>query len=87
MFKFNALWASSDKTRIVKQRKKLIEKVLSYIVTVSDLSDVTLSEILEEYGATADQYDNALWCVEKSYQCCINKNHVKYTSGHIILLF
>ena len=60
MFKFNALWASSDKTRIVKQRKKLIEKVLSYIVTVSDLSDVTLSEILEEYGATADQYDNAL---------------------------
>ena len=49
----------SDKTRIVrseekidetivKQSKKLIEKVLSFIVTISDLPDVTLSEILEE---------------------------------------
>ena len=28
---------------IVSQSKKLIEKVLSYIVTISDLSDVTLS--------------------------------------------
>ena len=51
--RFNAPWAPSIKTRIfcfeekidetiVKQSKKLTEKVLSYIVT-SDLSDVTLS--------------------------------------------
>ena len=51
--RFNAPWAPSNKTRIVcseekidktivKQGKKLTEKVLSYIVT-SDLSDITLS--------------------------------------------
>ena len=74
--RFNAPWAPSDKTRIgrseekidetiVKQSKKLIEKVLSYIVAISNLSDVTLSEILEDCGVTAEQYDNALGCVEK----------------------
>ena len=50
---------------IVSQSEKLIEKVLSYIVTISDLSDVTLSQILEECGVTAEQYDNALGCVGK----------------------
>ena len=51
--RFNAPWAPSNKTRIVcseekidktivKQSKKLTEKVLSYIVT-NDLSDITLS--------------------------------------------
>ena len=55
-FRFNAPWAPSDKTRIVrsgqkidemivKQSKILAEKVFSYIVTISGLSDVTLSEI------------------------------------------
>ena len=32
---------------IVKQSKKLIDKVLSYIITVSNLFVVALSEILE----------------------------------------
>ena len=52
--RFNARWAPSNKTRIIRseekidetivnQSKKLIEKVLSYIVIISDLSDVTLS--------------------------------------------
>ena len=61
MCRFNAPWEPSDKTRIVcseektdetvvKQSKKLIDKVLSYIVTISDLSDVMLPEILEECG-------------------------------------
>ena len=50
---------------IVSQSKKLIEKVLSYIVTISDLSDVTLSQILEDCGVTAEQHDNTLGCVEK----------------------
>ena len=74
--RFNAPWAPSNKTRIlhseektdetiVNQSKKLIEKVLCYIVTTGDLSDVTLSQILEECGVTAEQYDNALGCVEK----------------------
>ena len=74
--RFNAPWVPSSKTRIicseekidetiVNQSKKLIEKILSYIVTISDLSDVTLSQILEECGVIAEQYDNALGCVEK----------------------
>ena len=74
--RLNAPWPLSNKTRIIRseekidetivnQSKKLIEKVLSYIVTISDLSDVTLSQILEECGVTAEQYDNALGCVEK----------------------
>ena len=55
--RFNAPFAPSNKTRIacsaekidetiVKKSKKLVENVLSYIVSISDLSDVTLSEIL-----------------------------------------
>ena len=39
--------------------------MLFYIVTISDVSDVTLSEILGECGVTTEQYDNALGCVEK----------------------
>ena len=77
MCRFNVPWAPSDKTRtvrseekidenIVKQSRKRIDKVLSYFVTISDLSDVTLSEILEECGVTPEQYDNALRCVEKN---------------------
>ena len=82
-------WIPSDKTRIVysgekidknivNQSKKFIEKVFSYIVTISDLSDVMLSEILEECAVTAEQYDSAIECVEKErYLCNIKKNHVK----------
>ena len=46
--KTRIVW-SEEKTdeTIVKQSRKLIHKVLSYIVTIRDLSDVTLSEILE----------------------------------------
>ena len=62
--RFNDPRAPSDKNRIVqskekideatvKQDKKLIDKVFSYIITITDLSDVTLSEILEECGVTA----------------------------------
>ena len=63
--RINAPWAPSNKTRIVhsvekidetivKHSKRLIDKVLSYIITRSDLSDVTLSEILEECGVTEE---------------------------------
>ena len=76
MCRFNAPWALTDKTRIVrsedkidetivKQSRKLIDKVLSYTVTISDLSDVTLLEILQECGVTSEQYGNALGFVEK----------------------
>ena len=71
--RFNAPLAASDKTgivrseerfgeNIVKQNKKLIDKVLSYIVTISNLFDLTLSEFLKGCGATAEQYGNALGC-------------------------
>ena len=61
----------SDETRImrsqedmgeakVKQSKKIIDKVLSYIVTINDLSDITLSEILEKSGFAEEQYNNVL---------------------------
>ena len=63
-YKLNAPWAPSDETRIVhseetvieailNQSKKRVDKVLSYIITISDLSGVTLSEILKECGVTA----------------------------------
>ena len=59
--RFNALRAPSDKTTIVhseekideiiaNQSKKLNEKVLSYIITISDLSDVKYLEILVDHG-------------------------------------
>ena len=59
---------------IVSQSKKLIEKVLSYIVTISDLSDVTLSQILEECGVTAEQ---CLRMHGKKGLYYISENHVK----------
>ena len=54
--RFNAPWAPSNETRIdcsegeiddtiVNQCKKLIEKVLSYNVTISGLTDLTLYTI------------------------------------------
>ena len=82
--RFNAPWALTDKTRIVysdknidetmvKQSGKLIDKVLSYIITVSDLSDVTLSEILEERGVAPEQYGNALGYVGKKISILYKK--------------
>ena len=43
-----------------KESQKLIDKLLSYIVTINDLSDVTQSEILEGCRVSAEQYNNAL---------------------------
>ena len=45
--------------------QKLAETVLFDNVAINDLSDVTLPEIVEEYGGTAKQEDNALGYVEK----------------------
>ena len=46
---FKTPWAPSDKRivdeAIVNQSKKLTNKVLSYVVTLCDLSDVTQSEL------------------------------------------
>ena len=70
--RFNAPWTPLNKTRIIRseekivnQSEKLVEKVLFYISTISDLSDVTLSQILQECGVTAEHYDNALESMEK----------------------
>ena len=59
--RFNAPWTPSGKTRIVRSEEKidetivnhskqLIFKALSCIITISGLSDVSLSEILEEWS-------------------------------------
>ena len=56
----------------LQQSKKLIDELLSYIITISELS-----EILEVCGVTAEQYDNALGCVEKRSLYYINQSHVK----------
>ena len=63
--RFNAPWAPSSKTRIVSSKKDIdktiikwsknpIDKVHSHIVTTGDLSDATLSNILEECGVTEE---------------------------------
>ena len=86
--RFNAPWAPSNKTRIVRseekidetivnQSKKLIEKVLSYIVTISDLSDVTLSQMLEECGVTENSMTMHQDAWKKRSLYYINENHVK----------
>ena len=63
----------------VKSSKKLIEKVLFYIVKIDDLSYVTQSEILGKCGVTEEQYDSTLMCLEKMFLYYINENHVKST--------
>ena len=71
--RFRATWVPSDESRRVhfeenmdetkvKQSKKLINKVYSSIVTINDLSHITLSEILEKSGFTEEQYE--LECVK-----------------------
>ena len=60
----------------VKHCRKLIDKVLSCIDTISNLSNVTLTNFVE-CGVTAEQYANALGCVEKRPLYYINENHVK----------
>ena len=61
LFRINAPWAPSDKTRIVgsgkkidetivKQSKTIYDKALSYIITINDLPDVTLAKILEDWS-------------------------------------
>ena len=82
-FRFNPPLAPSDETRIVhseenineakvKQSKKLIDKVISYIVAINYLFDMTLSEILENSGVTEEQYNNAVECVGKQV-CRVHK--------------
>ena len=64
-----------------KQGKVLTERVLSYIIMINYLY-VSLSEILEECGVTAEQSDNAIKCVEKRSLYYINRKHGKSTSDH-----
>ena len=70
--RFKAPWEPSDKTRIVRSDEKIDEtivkqskKLIDIVLTISDVSDVTLSEILEECGFTAEQNDTALTCLVK----------------------
>ena len=72
MCRFKAPWQPSDKTRTVRSDEKIDEtivkqskKLIDIVLTISDVSDVTLSEILKECGVTAEQNNNALRCVLK----------------------
>ena len=49
-------------------------------MAISDLY-VTLSEILEECGVTAVQYDNALGCVKKSSLYYVNEKPCEENIG------
>ena len=49
----------------VKSSKKIIEKLLCYILMIDDLSYVTQSEIVGKCGVTEEQHNSALSCVEK----------------------
>ena len=68
------------------KNKKLIDNGLSYIVTINDLSDITLSEILEKSGNTEEQYNNALEFVEKQVPIVYKGKRMKLTWDLIILL-
>ena len=94
--RFNAPWTSSMETRIVhceenidemkvKSKKKLIGKVLSYIVKIDDLSYVMQPEILGKCGVTEGQYNSALSCLEKS-SVVYKQKPCEVNIGNIILL-
>ena len=53
-----------DETK-VKQSKKLTEKLLSHVITINDLSDVTQSETLDDSEVKTEQHNTALGCVDK----------------------
>ena len=50
----------------VKSKKKLIGKVLSYIVKIDHLSYIMQPEILGKCGVIEGQYNSALSCLEKN---------------------
>ena len=89
--RFNASWVPSDKTRtvcseemidetIVKQSKRPIEKVFFCIVVI----------VLEDFGVTVEQYDNASKCEEKKVSALYKRKSCEVNIGqywHIILLF
>ena len=69
--RFNAPWPPSEKTLIVRGNenidktkfskcKKLVDKVLSNVIQINDLSNVTEAEVLELSDVSADEYYNAL---------------------------
>ena len=72
--RYNAPWAPSEKTRIVrrsvdideyKESKKIVDKVLIEINGLSDLSDVTLEDILKSCDLSETEYNNALEDMQK----------------------
>ena len=69
--RFNAPWPPSEETLIVRgeedvdktklsESKKTIDKVLSQIPKIDDLSDITEKELLEKGGVSETEYYNAL---------------------------
>ena len=92
MCRFNTPWVPLDETRIersednkdeakVNQRKKLIDKVLSYTLTINDLSDITLSEILKKSKATEEQYNNVLEFKRKQFSIAYKQKPCEMNIG------
>ena len=65
----------------VKSSKKLIGKVLSYIVKIDDLSHVTHPEILGKCGVTEEQYNSALSCLEKKVSAVYKRKPCEVNIG------
>jgi len=72
--RFNAPWPPSEKTCIIRgnidqdeleKSKKIVDKVLSEMTSVLDLSDVTLEDILETCDVSHAEYNDALANMQK----------------------
>ena len=72
--RFNAPWPPSEKTCIIRgnidqdeleESKRIVDKVLSEMTSVLDLSDVTLEDILETCGVSHTEYNDALANMQK----------------------
>ena len=65
----------------VKSSKTLVEKVLSYIVKIGDLSYVTQSDILGKCWVTEEQYNSALSCLEKKVSALYTRKPCEVNIG------
>ena len=72
--RFNIPWPPSEKTRIVRvnvdedkleESKNIVDQVLIEITNISDLSNVTLEEILEKCNVSETEYYDALDTMQK----------------------
>ena len=94
--RFNAPWPPSEKTFIVRaaeninktklsKSNKLLDKVLSCIVQIGDLSNVTEKELLEMCRISEDEYYNALEYVQKKVSIIYKRRPCEVNIGPYII--